>query len=166
MCAIFAWKYDELDAATAPDVDGPRTTSTLLSAMYFWASACAGAGPCSTGVSPRTNLTFSPSGFASLLTANFAHAPCSAPRNPAPPVTGVTSGSVIVLLQLMLAAEAAAILGLPWADAATTVVASTARARPIAFFICFLLAKTLSRRGLALYRVSTLLRPVSMIKSP
>ncbi len=67
MCAIFAWKYDELEAATAPDVDGPRTTSTFLSATYFWASACAGAGPCSTGVSPSTNLTFSPSGFASVL---------------------------------------------------------------------------------------------------
>src|SRR3954470_8379822 len=165
MCAIFAWKYDELDAATAPEVDGPRTTSTLLSAMYFWASDCAGAGPCSTGVSPSTSLTFSPRGFASVLTAYFDHAACSAPRNPAPPVTGVTSGSVIVLLQLMLAAEAAATLGLPWADAATTVVTSTARARPIAFFICFLLAKNAVASGLALFRVSTLVGPVSMIKS-
>src|SRR5437764_5533906 len=151
MCAIFAWKYVELDAATAPDVDGPSSTSTLLSATYFWASACAGAGPCSTGVSPSTNLTFSPSGFARVLTAYFAHAPCSAPRRPAPPVTGVTRGSVIVLLQLTLAAEAAATLGLPCADAATTeVMASTARARPIAFFIWFLLAETVSLRGVAL----------------
>src|SRR6478609_10487160 len=120
MCAIFAWKYDELEAATAPDVDGPRTTRTLLSAMYFWARACAGAGPCSTGVSPSTNLTFSPSGFASVLTAYFAHAPCSAPRKPAPPVTGVTSGSVMVLVQLMACAADAetATFGEPWALAA------------------------------------------------
>src|SRR5882762_678942 len=140
MCAIFAWKYVVLDAATAPDVDGPSSTRTLLSATYFWARACAGAGPCSTGVSPSTNLTFSPSGFASVLTAYFDHAPCSAPRKPAPPVTGVTRGSVIVLLQLKLAAEAVTSLLLPCALAATTVVASTARARPIAFFIWFLLA--------------------------
>src|SRR3954453_20453834 len=137
MCAIFAEKYVELDAATAPDVDGPSTTRTLLSATYFWARACAGAGPCSTGVSPSTNLTFSPSGFASVLTAYLAHEPCSAPRKPAPPVTGVTRGSVIVLLQLTLAAETAVILLLPCALAATTDVARTARARPIAFFMWF-----------------------------
>ena len=35
MWAIFAWKYVALDAATAPDVDGPSTTRTLLSATYF-----------------------------------------------------------------------------------------------------------------------------------
>jgi hypothetical protein len=40
-----------------------------------------------------------------------------------------------VLLQLTLAAETAVILVLPCALAATTDVASTARARPIAFFI-------------------------------
>src|SRR4051794_1229601 len=100
MCAIFAWKYDVLDAATAPDVDGPSTTRTLLFAMYFCATACAAAGPCSTGVSPRTNLTLRPKPFASVLTAYLAQDPCSAPRNPAPPVTGVTSGRVMVFLQL------------------------------------------------------------------
>ena len=31
MCAIPAWKYVVLDAATAPDVDGPRIATTLLS---------------------------------------------------------------------------------------------------------------------------------------
>src|SRR3954471_17999919 len=132
MCARPAWKYVLVEATTAPDVDGPSNATTLLSPTYFWASACAGAGPCSTGVSPSTNLTFSPRGFARVLTAYFAHEPCSAPRKPAPPVTGVTRGSVIVLLQLTLAAETVAILLLPCALAATTDVASTAMARPIA----------------------------------
>src|SRR3954470_16110078 len=108
MCAIFACRYVLLDAATAPEVDGPSTTRTLLSATYFCASDCAGAGPCSTGVSPVTNLTFSPSGLAGVFTAYFAHEACSAPRKPAPPVTGVTRGSVIWLLQLTAAADVAA----------------------------------------------------------
>ena len=81
-----------LEAATAPEVDGPRIATTLLSAMYFCASACAGAGPCSTGVSPRTSLTFSPYCGASVLTAYFAQLACSAPRKPAPPVSGVMNG--------------------------------------------------------------------------
>src|SRR3954447_1648341 len=136
MCAIFAWKYVVLDAATAPEVDGPRTTSTLGFATYFCASACAGAGPCSTGVSPRTNFTLRCSFGASSGTASFAQLPCSAPRKPAPPVTGVTSGRVIVLLQLNWpAASFAAAVWLPCALAATTDVARIARARPIAFFI-------------------------------
>src|SRR5437764_11270162 len=135
MCAIFACAYVALEATTAPDVDGPMTASTLLSPTYFWASACAGAAPCSTGVSPSTNLTFSPRGLASVLTAYFAHWPCSLPRKPAPPVTGVTRGSVSVLLQLTPAADAAATVGRPCAEAATTEVARTARASPIDFFI-------------------------------
>src|SRR5258705_4056102 len=120
MCAIFAEKYVELDAATAPDVDGPSTTSTLLSATYFWARACAGAGPCSTGVSPRTSFTFSPSGFARVLTAYLAQLDCSLPRKPAPPVSGVTRASLRVLLQLTEAVPAAATFWPPCALAATT----------------------------------------------
>ena len=43
MCAIPAWKYVALEAATAPEVDGPSTARTLLSATNFCASDCAGA---------------------------------------------------------------------------------------------------------------------------
>jgi hypothetical protein len=49
MCASFAAAYAFVDAATAPDVDGPRSARTLGVPMYFCASVCAGAGPCSTG---------------------------------------------------------------------------------------------------------------------
>src|SRR6185312_4653527 len=140
MCAMPAWPYVVLEAATAPEVDGPRIARTLLSPTYFCASVCATAAPCSTGVSPSTSFTLRPSFGARVLTAYFAHEPCSAPRKPAPPVTGVTRGRVIVLLQLTPALETAVILLLPCALAATTVVASTARARPIAFFMWFLLA--------------------------
>jgi quercetin dioxygenase-like cupin family protein len=90
----------ERGTATAPEVAGPRTARTLLSATYFWASDWAGVAPCSTGVSPVTSLTFRWSFFAHCWTASFAQLACSFPRNPAPPVIGVTSGSVIVLLQL------------------------------------------------------------------
>src|SRR5471032_2602175 len=71
-CAIPAWKYVWLEAATAPEVDGPRIATTLLSATNFCASACAGAGPCSTGVSPGTMTTLRPSGLARVWTAYCA----------------------------------------------------------------------------------------------
>src|SRR4051794_10818255 len=110
--------------------------------MYFCASVCAGAGPCSTGVSPPTSLTFRCMPGASVLTAYLAQLICSAPRKPAPPVNGVTNGIVIVLLQLYAAVALAAWVGAPCAVVATitAVVARIARARPIAFFICVLLA--------------------------
>ena len=124
-------------AAALPEVDGPRIATTFLSEMYFCASACAGAGPCSTGVSPRTSLTFRPYCFGSVWTAYLAQLACSVPRNPAPPVSGVRNGMVIVLAQLIDCDEAAetATLWAPCALAATTEVMRTARARPIAFFI-------------------------------
>ena len=75
--------------------------TTLLSATYFCASACAGAGPCSTGVSPSASLTFSPYRLGNVATAYFAQLACSVPRKPAPPVNGVRNGIVIVLLQLI-----------------------------------------------------------------
>src|SRR6476619_5758433 len=100
MWASFAAEYVLVEAATAPDVDGPRIASTLGSPTYFCASVWAGAGPCSTGVSPVTNFTFRCIPGASDLMAYFAQLACSAPRKPAPPVIGVTRGIVIVLLQL------------------------------------------------------------------
>ena len=130
-----AWPYVALEAATAPEVDGPMIATTLLSATYFCARDCAGAGPCSTGVSPRTSFTFSPSGFARVLTAYLAQLDCSLPRKPAPPVSGVTRAILSVLLQLTEAVPAAATFWPPCALAATTDVVRIARARPMAFFI-------------------------------
>ena len=74
-------------------------------------------------------------------------------------------GISVVDLSRVLAAEAARTLVLPWADAATTVVTSTARARPIAFFIGSSLLKRCRVGGWRRIRVSTLALPVSMIKS-
>ena len=74
--------------------------TTLGSAAYFCASVRAGAAPCSTGVSPWSSWTFSPIVFGSVATAYFAQLSCSVPRNPAPPVSGVTIASFSVLLQL------------------------------------------------------------------
>src|SRR5262245_12944726 len=101
MCAIPAWKYDLLDAATAPEVEGPMRPTTLWSATNFCAAACAGAGPCSTGVSNGTSVIFSPSVFGISLTASFAHVSCSVPRKPAPPVRGVTNPIFIGEVQLI-----------------------------------------------------------------
>src|SRR5947208_759352 len=101
MCAMPAWAYVALDAATAPEVDGPMIPTTALSATNFCAAACAGAGPCSTGVSNGTSVALSPTVWGSVLIAYFAHDSCSWPRKPAPPVSGVTSPSFIVLLQLI-----------------------------------------------------------------
>ena len=72
MCAIPAAKYVALVAATAPEVAGPITATTLWSATYFCASAWAGAGPCSTGVSPVSSCTFNPRPGAIRFTAYFA----------------------------------------------------------------------------------------------
>ena len=79
----------ELDAATAPDVLGPITASTDLFAIIFCATVCAIDAPCSTGVSPTTRPTLSPSFGARVFTAYFAQVNCSVPMKPAPPVTGV-----------------------------------------------------------------------------
>ena len=130
-----AWKNGFAVAPALPDVDGPRIATTLLSAMYFCANASAGAGPASTGVSPSASLTFRPYCEASVLTAYFAQLACSAPRNPAPPVSGVMNGNVIVLLQLNDARVVVATFWPPCALVATAAVVTTAKARPMAFFI-------------------------------
>ena len=49
-----------LAAATAPDVDGPITATTLESEMNFCASDERLAGPFSTGVSPCDELHLEP----------------------------------------------------------------------------------------------------------
>src|SRR5690349_142137 len=126
-------------APASPEVDGPSTATTLLSAMYFCASASAGAGPSSTGVSPSSSLTFRPYFGASVFTAYFAQVACSWPRKPAPCVSGVMKGRSIVLLQLSAAVDTCADVRPPWAVAATTVPARTAKAIAIAFFIALCL---------------------------
>src|SRR3954447_414902 len=77
MCAMPAWKYVLLEAATAPEVEGPMMPTTLGSATNFCAAACAGAGPCSTGVSNGTSVTLSPNVLGSTLIAYFAQLNCS-----------------------------------------------------------------------------------------
>ena len=128
MCAIPAWKYAVLDAATAPEVDGPRTAITFGSPMNFCATDWAGAGPCSTGVSPTTSVARRPILGASVLTAYFAQLSCSVPRKPAPPVTGVTKPILNGALQLILDdfAEEAVFSGR--ADAAVTTASASAAA--------------------------------------
>src|SRR3954453_11718809 len=98
-----ALKYAALDAATAPEVDGPITASTFWSAMNFCATVCAGAGPCSTGVSPTTSVTLNPRFGARVFTAYLAQLSCSVPRKPAPPVMGETKPSLNGAAQLILA---------------------------------------------------------------
>ena len=66
--------------------------------------------PCSTGVSPVTRVTFSPSAGASVLTAYFAQVSCSLPRKPAPPVSGVTIAIFILLVQLIACDFAATVV--------------------------------------------------------
>ena len=128
MCAIPAWKYVSLEAATAPEVDGPIIPMTLLSATYFCASACAGAGPCSTGVSPVISWTFSPNVFGSVFIAYLAQLSCSLPRKPAPPVSGVTSASFILLLQLIACAAVADVVAVGRANAAVAAASASAAA--------------------------------------
>src|SRR5262245_8583284 len=130
MWAIPAWKYVLLDAATAPEVDGPMTSTTFGSATNFCAAAWAGAGPCSTGVSNTERLIFRPIAGASCLTASFAQESCSVPRKPAPPVTGDTKPSFSgdeQLIALLFPAEAV-LFGRAEA-AATTASASAAAAK-------------------------------------
>src|SRR6188472_3883000 len=107
-CTIPAAKYAALDAATPPEVEGPRIAITLGSAMNFCASACAGAPPCSTGVSPVTSEMLKPYFRGSVLTAYFAQLSCSLPRNPAPPVSGVGMASFNLPWQLTACDLAAA----------------------------------------------------------
>src|SRR5262245_53690901 len=122
-----AWKYVLLDAATEPEVDTRRPTR-CLSATYFWASACAGAGPCSTGVSPARSLILRPSFGASVLTAYFAQLSCSLPRKLAPPVRGVTSAISSCPRQLTAAVDALIADGRAEGRADAMVVAASAPA--------------------------------------
>ena len=123
-----AW-YVLLDAATAPEVDGPMTATTDLSATYFCASVCAGAGPCSTGVSPVTRL---------ILRPYFG---CSFPRKPAPPVNGATMAIFSLPLQLRAWDWATVVEPAPAVDAsaAATVTANASRIPPRRFIPIFLL---------------------------
>ena len=119
------------------DVAGPITATTFWSATYFWASACAGAGPCSTGVSPVSSWIFNPSPGASRLTAYFAQLSCALPRKPAPPVSGVTIAIFIVCLQFTacVALASVATSGLAAAVAATTAAIPATSASAIALLI-------------------------------
>src|SRR5579864_9387665 len=134
-----AASYVGLEAATAPEVDGPRMATTDLSETYFCASATAGAGPCSTGVSPWTSLTLRPCCCGSVATAYCAQESCSWPRMAAPPVSGVTIAMVRADLQLTPAAAR-----LEWADAAVEATSAdtpttAASATPTAFIRSLLL---------------------------
>src|SRR5712691_205731 len=136
--AMPAWKYVWLEAATAPDVDGPRMAITLLSATNFCARLCAGAGPCSTGVSPVMSRIFRPIFGGRVFTAYFAQVSCSWPRNAAPPVSGVTNAILSVLLQLS-AAVRPAFTGAADADAAITqasAAATVAATNAVLLFMC------------------------------
>src|SRR4051812_23552518 len=109
--------------------------TTAGSAAYFCASVCAGAGPCSTGVSPCSSWIFRPNGGARVLTAFFAQESCSWPRNAAPPVSGVTIAILSVFEQLRFASaraedELAAMAGT--APSVTAVIAEIAAAPAIA----------------------------------
>src|SRR4051812_25881335 len=126
MCAIPALKYAALEAATPPEVDGPITASTFGSEMNFCATDCATEGPCSTGVSPTTRDTFSPSLGASSFTPSFAQVTCSLPMKPAPPVTGVAKPSLNGALQLILADDAEDAARSGRADAAVTTASASA----------------------------------------
>ena len=68
-CAMPAANSALLAEATAPDVAGPITATRRESAIIFWATTRPSPGPFSTGVSPRTSSTLSPSGFVSVESA-------------------------------------------------------------------------------------------------
>src|SRR3954464_9485170 len=123
-----ALKYAALDAATAPDVDGPITARTFWSAMNFCATVCAGAGPCSTGVSPTTSVARSPSLGARVFIAYLAQLSCSVPRKPAPPVMGDTKPILNGALQLVWVDNAEAAVRCGRADAAVTTASASAAA--------------------------------------
>ena len=72
--------------------------ATLLSRdVLLGERLCRGRRPARRACRRARASSSAPSGFASVLTAYFAQLDCSAPRKPAPPVTGVTNGSLIVL---------------------------------------------------------------------
>jgi len=136
MCAIPAWKYVSLDAATWPEAAGPMMATTLLSATYFCASVTVGAGPASNGVSPARSLILRPYFGASVLTAYFAQLSCSLPIKPPPPVSGVTTAILSVLLQLKAWVFAATVDPAPAVDAsAAATMATNAIAIPPRRFI-------------------------------
>ena len=90
MCAIPAWKYVVLDAATAPEVDGPITPTTLAVRDELLRGGLGRCGALLDGRVEATSVTFRPSAGAIRLTASFAQDSCSVPRKPAPPVIGDT----------------------------------------------------------------------------
>ena len=71
--ASFAAKNAGLVPAAAPDVAGPTTPTTWLSAMTFWAAVAATAG--SSVESAATILNLSPSFAPMFLAARVAHEP-------------------------------------------------------------------------------------------
>src|SRR6476646_8748980 len=129
MWAIPAAAYVLLDAATAPEVDGPITATTFLSATNFCAKVCAGAAPCSTGVSPVTRLILRPYFGASVLTAYFAQLSCSLPRKAAPPVNGAAKPILSVPLQLTACERAAVVDPAPAVDATAAARQATSASR-------------------------------------
>ena len=78
----------------APDVAGPMTATTALSAMNFCAMSGRSPRParpaCHRVMSPDLEAVLEPS----VLTAYFAQLSCSVPRKPAPPVNGQSSGDL------------------------------------------------------------------------
>ena len=111
-----------------PRSTGRGSPTTLLSATYFCASVCAGAGPCSTGVSPGTSLIFRPH----LRRERLDRVLRPASAAPAEEAGAARERRDDRDLERALAADAAASCrgrrGLPCALAATTAVASTAEA--------------------------------------
>src|SRR6185503_12111604 len=146
ICAIPAAVSAPLADATPPDVAGPIATSTFGSEMNFCATTSASPGPFSTGVSPCRSCTLSPYFFARVFTAYLDQESCSWPMNPPPPVSGVMSASLTVLLQLIACVAVTADEPAPAVDAsaATTIVAS-ASTTPPRRFIPFLLRGEPSR---------------------
>ncbi len=127
ICARPAWLNDLLVAATEPDVEPPMTPTMLLLAMNFCATVCAAEGPCSTGASPGTSLTFRPIVLGSVLIASFAHESCSWPMKPAPPVRGASMPIESWLEQLIaLERSVDAPAGAALTVAASAVAAATA----------------------------------------
>ena len=116
-----------LVAATAPDVDGPRTATIFLSDTNFWVTVWATEGPASTGTSPGTSLILRPIVGGSVLTASFAQESCSWPRKPAAPVSGARKPMSSVPEQLIACERCvAAPAGAAVTVAASAVAAATA----------------------------------------
>ena len=132
MCAIPAANNALEAEAAAPDVAGPITATSRESAIIFWATTRPSPGPFSTGVSPSTSCTLSPSGLASVETAYRVQESCSWPRNPAPPVSGVMIPIFSVPLQLTACVLVTPDEPAPAVDAsaAATIVASASTTPP------------------------------------